>query len=71
MLGSQLINDAVEPGQRVAAFALSRTRDKGEDFGEKTFDGEIIARGRSVDFAKELHGKPKQRAATDVVAGSV
>jgi len=71
MLSLQLVQDAREPGRSVAAFALGGTRGKREDFGEKTFDGEIVVRGRGFDFAKELHGEPKQRTAGDVVARRV
>ena len=71
MVGLQLVEDAMKPRRGVAAVALGGTRGKGENFGEKAFDGEVIASGRSFDFAKELHGQPKQRAAADVVARSV
>ena len=71
VLGVQLIEDAREPGRGVAAGAIGCARGKGEDFGEEAFDSESIENGRSFDFAKELHGKPKKRAAADVVARSV
>jgi len=71
MLSLQLVQDAREPGRSVAAFALGGTRGKREDFDEKTFYGEIVASGRGFDFAKELHGEPKQRTAGDVVARRV
>ena len=67
----QLVQDAREPRRSVAAFALRRARGKREDFGEKAFDGEILGRGRSFHFAQELHGKPKQRTAGDVVTRGV
>jgi hypothetical protein len=34
-------------------------------------ESQLVASRRSLDFAKELHGEPKQRAAADVVARSV
>lgn len=71
VLGLQLVENAREPAWSMAAFALSGARREGKNFGEEAFDGKIIARRSSFNFAKELHGEPKKRAAADVVAGHV
>ena len=48
-----------------------RSRGEGEHFGEQAFDGEIVNGAGTLYFAEEFHSEPEQRAAADVVPGSV
>ena len=53
------------------AFLAGRARDEGDYFGEQAFDGEFVKDAGSLHLAKEFHTEPQQRAAGDVVSGSV
>ncbi|HEX8837487.1 MAG TPA: hypothetical protein VF748_11165 [Candidatus Acidoferrum sp.] len=71
MFSPEFVQNAGEPAWGVPAFALERAAGAREQFGKQAFDGELIKGAEGLYFAEELHTEPEQRAADDVVPGSV
>lgn len=53
------------------AFVPERAGGEREQFAEQAFDPELIKHAGSLYFAEEFQTEPEQRAAADVVSGSV
>lgn len=71
MLGLQLVEDAGEPRRGVAAFGMIHARGAKQNLRKQAFDGEFVCDSGCLDFAKQLHAQPKERAAGDIVARSI
>lgn len=71
MFGAYFVENTGEPARGAPAFLLRATRGEREYFGEQAFDGEIVRGAGSLCFVEEFHTQPEQRAAPDVVSGSV